>query len=137
MNAMNQIIIEGNLVRTPAFKETSTGKKVCTMPIAVNRIFKDTSGKEINEVGYYDIEAWGEKFTDILAKCGFKGRGVRVVGRLKQDRWQDDGGKSHSKVYIVAEHIDFKPTKKAAFQKDSQEKEERNFALASEGTVEF
>ena len=137
MNAMNQIIIEGNLVRTPAFKETATGKKVCTMPIAVNRIFKDTSGKEINEVGYYDIEAWGEKFTDILAKCGFKGRGVRVVGRLKQDRWQDDGGRSHSKVYIVAEHIDFKPTKKAAFQKDSQEKEERNFALASEGTVEF
>ena len=137
MNAMNQIIIEGNLVRTPAFKETATGKKVCTMPIAVNRIFKDTAGKEINEVGYYDIEAWGEKFTDILAKCGFKGRGVRVVGRLKQDRWQDDGGKSHCKVYIVAEHIDFKPTKKAAFQKDSQEKEERNFALASEGTVEF
>lgn len=137
MNAMNQIIIEGNLVRTPAFKETATGKKVCTMPIAVNRIFKDTSGKEINEVGYYDIEAWGEKFTDILAKCGFKGRGVRVVGRLKQDRWQDDGGKSHSKVYIVAEHIDFKPAKKAAFQKESQETEERNFALASEGTVEF
>jgi single-strand DNA-binding protein len=38
-----------------------------------------------------------------------KGRGVRVVGRLKQDRWQDSDGKTRSKVHIVAEHVEFKP----------------------------
>ena len=34
---------------------------------------------------------------------------MHVVGRLKQDRWTDQEGKGHSKVYIVAEHVEFKP----------------------------
>jgi single-strand DNA-binding protein len=38
-----------------------------------------------------------------------KGRGVRVVGRLKQDRWTDPDGKPHSRVEIIAEHVEFKP----------------------------
>jgi single-strand DNA-binding protein len=40
---------------------------------------------------------------------GKKGRGVRVVGRLKQDRWTGNDGKQHSKIAIVAEHVEFRP----------------------------
>ena len=36
-----------------------------------------------------------------------------MVGRLKQDRWTDPDGKPHSRVEIVAEHVEFKPQKKA------------------------
>jgi len=38
-----------------------------------------------------------------------KGRGVRVVGRLKQDRWIGPDGQGRSKVLIVSEHVEFKP----------------------------
>jgi single-strand DNA-binding protein len=31
------------------------------------------------------------------------------VGRLKQDRWTGPDGKSHSRVTIVAEHVEFRP----------------------------
>ena len=31
------------------------------------------------------------------------------MGRLKQDRWTDTDGKPHSRVLIVAEHVEFKP----------------------------
>jgi single-strand DNA-binding protein len=41
--------------------------------------------------------------------CGHKGRGVRVVGRLKQSRWTDTDGKTKSRVSIVAEHVEFRP----------------------------
>ena len=41
-----------------------------------------------------------------------KGRGVRVVGRLKQDRWTSPEGQTRSKVSIVAEHVEFKPQPK-------------------------
>jgi single-strand DNA-binding protein len=34
---------------------------------------------------------------------------VRVVGRLKQDKWTDPDGKPHSRIFIVAEHVEFKP----------------------------
>ncbi len=112
MNAMNQIIIEGNVTKAPSAKELPGGAKLCILPIAVNRIYKDSKGNDVDEVGYYDIEVWGEKFSEIIMKLGFTGRGVRIVGRLKQDRWKDDSGNLHSKIYIVAEHVDFKPFKK-------------------------
>ena len=34
---------------------------------------------------------------------------MRVVGRLKQDRWTSPEGQGRSKVSIVAEHVEFKP----------------------------
>jgi single-strand DNA-binding protein len=39
---------------------------------------------------------------------------VRVVGRLKQDRWTSPEGQPRSKVSIVAEHVEFKPQLKEA-----------------------
>lgn len=112
MNAMNQIIIEGNVVRDSAVKETPKGTKVATMSIASNRVYKDTNGDFQQEVSFFDVETWGNNFCERVTKNAVKGRGVRVVGRLKQNRWKDGSGKSFSKVYIIADHIDFKPVSK-------------------------
>jgi single-strand DNA-binding protein len=46
-----------------------------------------------------------------------------VVGRLKQDRWTDQTGKPHSKVKVVAEHVEFKPIFKPADATDTEEGE--------------
>ncbi len=136
MNSINQVIIEGNLVRDPTFKETPGGKKVCTVPVAVNRFYKDSTGKQVDEVGFYDVEAWGERFTEDVAKAAVKGRGVKIIGRLKQDRWKDSEGKSVSKVLIVAEHIDFKPFSP---KKDGQDNDEQiardNAEAAAQGVA--
>jgi single-strand DNA-binding protein len=43
------------------------------------------------------------------------------VGRLKQDRWTDPDGKPHSRVEIVAEHVEFRPQLK---KQDGEEKAE-------------
>jgi single-stranded DNA-binding protein len=32
-----------------------------------------------------------------------------VVGRLRHDLWTDADGKGHSKILVVAEHVEFKP----------------------------
>lgn len=109
MNKLNQIILEGNVVRPPLFKETPRGTKVCTMPIAVDRLYKDKNGNRIKEVGFYDIEAWGENFTASIARHGVKGRGVRVVGRIKQSRWKTSDGRNMTKTFVVAEHVEFRP----------------------------
>jgi single-strand DNA-binding protein len=34
---------------------------------------------------------------------------LRVVGRIKQNRWVGSDGKNTSKVTIIAEHIELKP----------------------------
>jgi single-strand DNA-binding protein len=51
-----------------------------------------------------------------------------VVGRLKQDRWTDADGKGHSKILIVAEHVEFKPQMK----KDDDGKDGQSRAAETE-----
>lgn len=106
MNQMNQIIIEGNIVREPEIRELANGSRLAVFCMAVNRYHKKADGTFGQEVSYFDCEAWG-KDADTVAKKGEKGIGCRVIGRLKQDRWKGSDGKSYSKVAIVTEHIDF------------------------------
>ncbi|MDA8425587.1 MAG: single-stranded DNA-binding protein [Treponema sp.] len=107
MNSLNSILIEGNLVRDPESKALATGTTVCDFTVATDRFYKQNEELE-KEVSYFDVEAWarlGQACSENLKK----GRGVRVVGRLKQDRWTDPEGKSRSRIKIVAEHVEFKP----------------------------
>jgi len=106
VNNLNSILIEGNIVREPQYRTTPKGTPVCTFSLASNRFFKQDSGYE-KEVSFFDVEAWA-KLADTCNSMGKKGRGVRVVGRLKQDRWVGSDGKSHSRVAIVAEHVEFR-----------------------------
>jgi single-strand DNA-binding protein len=112
MNHLNSILVEGNLVRDPNFRSTPSGNQVCDFTVATNRNYKIADQKYENEVSYFDVEAWA-RLGSACAQNLKKGRGVRVVGRLKQDRWTDTEGKSHSRVKIVAEHVEFKPMSKA------------------------
>jgi single-strand DNA-binding protein len=112
MNNLNSILIEGNLVRDPLLRSTPKGTQLCTFTLASNRFFKQDSGLE-KEVGFFDVETWS-RTAEHCYDLGHKGRGVRVVGRLKQDRWIGQDGKPHSRVTIVAEHVEFRPE----FKKD-------------------
>jgi len=107
MNNLNSILIEGNLVRDPLLRSTPKGTQICMMSLASNRYYKQDTGFE-KEVSFFDVETWSKLAEACYAK-GRKGRGVRVVGRLKQDRWNGTDGKQHSRVTIVAEHVEFRP----------------------------
>jgi single-strand DNA-binding protein len=107
MNNLNSILIEGNLVRDPELRSTPKGTSVCTFPIASNRYFKQNDAME-KEVSFFNVETWA-KLADASYRQGKKGRGVRVVGRLKQERWNDKGNKAQSRIFIVAEHVEFRP----------------------------
>jgi len=116
MNNLNSILIEGNLVRDPLLRSTQKGTQVCNMTLASNRYFKqDSSSGYEKEVSFFDVETWS-KLAQACYERGKKGRGVRVVGRLKQSRWNDLEGKSRSKISIVAEHVEFRPE----FKKDGK-----------------
>ena len=116
MNNLNSILIEGNLVRDPLLRSTPKGTSICTLSLASNRFYKQDTGFE-KEVSFFDVETWA-KLAEACYNKGRKGRGVRVVGRLKQDRWNDAEGKPHSRVTIVAEHVEFRPE----FKKDESTK---------------
>ncbi len=117
MNNLNSILLEGNLVRDPELNFTAKGTPVCSFSVASNRYFKQDDEMQ-QEVSYFDVTTWS-KLAEVCKEYLTKGRGVRVVGRLKQDRWTNEEGKTRSKVHIIAEHVEFKPK-----FKNNQEPEE-------------
>ena len=112
MNDLNSVLVEGNMVRDAELKQTASGTSVCTFSIASNRSYKKGDGWE-KESSFFDCEAWG-KLAENIADRAKKGRGVRVVGRLKQERWEDVDSKQRSRIKIVCEHVEIKPERKSA-----------------------
>lgn len=124
MNQLNSIILEGNLVKDCEISEPVSGFVVAKMTLAVNRYYRNRNGEDVNEVSYFDIEAYGQMAQFCQGKA-VKGRGIRVVGRLKQNVWQNSEGKAESRVFVVAEHIEYKSVKKD-FAPDEKKTEEKN-----------
>jgi single-strand DNA-binding protein len=106
MNNLNSVLLEGNMTRDPLFRTTPKGTPVCTLSIASSRFFRQESGFE-KEVSFFDIETWG-KLAESCVSRGHKGQGVRVVGRLRHDRWENSAGENRTRIVIVAEHVEFR-----------------------------
>ncbi len=107
-----QVVIEGNLVRDPEkVLVGSNGSVMGKFSIAVNRYYKKANSEAVEEVMYIGVQVWGGLAEGCLNYLK-KGRGVRVVGRLRQERWEDKDGGNREKILVVAEHVEFKPESK-------------------------
>ena len=106
--SLNSVNIMGNLTRDPELKTIPSGKAVCSLSIANNRVYSK-NGEKVTEVSYFDIEVWGV-VAENCARYLKKGSGIIVEGRLKQDRWEKDG-KTQSRVRISANNVHFMPRK--------------------------
>ena len=109
--SLNSVNIMGNLTRDPELKYTPSGKTVCSLSLANNRVYTK-NGEKTTEVSYFDVEVWGAA-AENCNKYLTKGSGIIVEGRLRQDRWEKDG-KTQSRVRIIANNIHFMPKKTGA-----------------------
>ena len=135
MNNLNSILLEGNLVADPDLRYTPKGAAVCSFCVACNRFYKQEEELQ-KEVSYFDVTAWNRQ-AEVCNEYLTKGRGVRVVGRLKQDRWEDAEGKTRSKVHVVAEHVEFKPKFKSDSNEPTEGQEQPDESEESEDAVDF
>jgi single-strand DNA-binding protein len=108
MNNLNSVLLEGTLVKDPFYRKTGECAPLCAFSISSNYFYRQ-GGELKKEVSYFDIETWS-KLAELCRKEGREGRGVRVAGRLKQERWNDTGGTARSKAVIVAEHVEWRPS---------------------------
>ena len=109
MNNLNSILLEGNLARDPELGYTPQGTPTCTLTLASQRSYK-LDGERVEEVSFVEATTCG-KLATVCAEHLAKGHGIRVVGRIKQERWEDQDGNASSKVVIVAEHVEFQPVR--------------------------
>lgn len=128
MNQMNQLIIEGNVVREPEKKTTLNGTSICMISIACDMAYKNREGKVEKEVSFFDVDAFGA-LADKFEKNCVKGREMRIIGRLKQYKWKDETGKTHSRIGIVAEHAEWKPLVKKEEKKEPEKKKDNSVGM--------
>ena len=103
MNNLNSLILEGVVIGEPHLVEASD---VLNFTIGVERYYKNRAGEDVTETSQFKVVAFGA-----MSKLPLKeGMGVRVVGRLKQNTWTDNGV-THSEVQVVAEHIEMRAKK--------------------------
>ena len=107
MRGFSKAIITGNLTRDPELRTTPNGASVCSFSVAVNRVYKDASGEQREDVSFIDCSAWG-KLGEMINQYAKKGSGVLVSGRLDQRSWEDKTtGSKRSRVEIVVEDFNF------------------------------
>jgi single-strand DNA-binding protein len=95
-------MLEGHLKADPHFN-----KGVCSFTLRSVRHFKQNNTLK-QETAYFDINVEGKQ-AEACKEHLKEGKGIRIIGRLKQQRWKDAANKLHSRVYIVAEHVEFNP----------------------------
>ena len=98
------------LIQVNDFYNFKSNEKCAEFQISVKRFYRNANGEKVEETNVFDCEACGDLKNYLVKGFDKKSeRSVRVVGRLKQNRWQDETGKYHSKTVVICEHIEFKP----------------------------
>ena len=107
---MNRVFIIGNLTRDPELRVTSSGDKVCSFVVAVNR--RKTQSKQNPEADFFRVTAWrdlGENCAKYLAK----GRKVAVSGPVSVSSYTSDQGKTYVNLEVLANDVEFLTPKDA------------------------
>ncbi len=106
---LNQVILVGRLVKDPEINETSTGKKVSNITLAVQRGYKSLETNEV-ETDFLTCTLW-EGIAESTHQYCKKGSTVGVKARLAMKRFNYDDEKYFTYPEIVAEKITFINTK--------------------------
>jgi len=103
MDSLNSVLLQGFLEKDPELSHGEEGAAICSFKINSIRGIK-VDEKWVEEVTCLQIFA-RERLGEICAEHIKEGQNVRVNGRLRQEA---------EKVWIEAEHVEFKPLKKMA-----------------------
>lgn len=100
---LNSVIIVGRLTRTAELSYTRNNSPFLRFSIAVNRRRLDGEVWR-DEANFFDLIYWGGRRAESLSRFLQKGQQIAVNGRLKQDRWEQDGQR-RSKIVIEVNDI--------------------------------
>jgi single-strand DNA-binding protein len=114
---LNQIAIQGRLVRDPELRRTNSGKAVTSFTLVCDRDFKNQQTGE-KEVDFIECVAWGGT-AEMVAKYFYKGRMVVATGRLQLRDWTDKNGQKRRTAEILVNSVYFCGSKESGTQASS------------------
>ena len=106
---LNNVILVGRLTSNPEIVEVDGSKKVTTVILAVNRNFKNQEG--LYETDFIRCILWNSVAASTTEYCHI-GDVIGVKGRLQTSKYEDDDGKTHYTMDVIAERVTFLSTNK-------------------------
>jgi single-strand DNA-binding protein len=103
-NALNEVVLIGNLTRDSELRYTPSGDAVTTISMAVNESWKDKTGNWQEKTHYVEVNLWRE-----LAEAAGeskKGDPVMIMGRLVNESWTDREGNKRSTTRVEGRRIE-------------------------------
>ena len=104
---INTVVLSGRLTKDPELKETSSGKKVLSFTIAVNR----RNNKEDQQADFIPCVAWN-KTAEVIAQYCSKGSQIGVEGRLQQRTYDNAQGQKVYVIEVLCNQVTFLESKK-------------------------
>jgi single-strand DNA-binding protein len=101
---LNKVMIIGRLGRDPEMRYTPSGRPVTNFSVATSRNWTTSNGERRTETEWFNVVAWSN-LAEICNQYLVKGQQVYIEGRLQTRHWDDDNGKRHSSVEIVANEM--------------------------------
>ena len=102
---LNQISVQGRLVRDPDLRRTNSGKAVTSFTLACDRDFKNQQTGE-KEVDFIECVAWGGT-AETVDKYFRKGNMAVATGRLQLRDWTDKNGQKRRTAEILVNSVYF------------------------------
>lgn len=102
---LNQISVQGRIVRDPELRRTGSGKPVTSFTLACDRDFKNSQTGE-KEVDFLDCVAWNST-AELVEKYFRKGQMAVATGRLQIRQYTDKNGQKRRQAEILASSVYF------------------------------
>jgi single-strand DNA-binding protein len=104
---MNDVSLIGRLTRDPELVTTPNGTDIANLRVAIDRRGRD------NGAVFVDAKCF-EGQARACAGHLARGRQVAISGRLELDEWKADDGSPRSRLYVIAQSVQFLAGKPAA-----------------------
>jgi len=124
MPTLNRVQLIGRLGKDPEGRFTPTGKKVTSFSLAVDNRWKTATGEAKDSTEWVNIEAWG-RLAEVCDEYLHKGSLIYVEGRLKTDRYEDEGQTKYFTKIVMStfQFLDKKPAEEPMMQVEEEQGE--------------
>ena len=92
-------------------RATPSGAQVCGFGLAVNRVYRDASGANREDVSFFDCSAWRQT-GEFVCRYFHKGSMIVVSGRMQSRKYQDRDGNNRTAWEIQADNVYFGESKR-------------------------
>lgn len=103
---INSVTIAGNLGKDAELKSTQGGTAILRFSVAVNERRKDQSGNWTDYTNWISCVMFGKRAQSV-AQYLTRGTKVTVQGKLHYSSWQGNDGKTHSKLEVMVDELEF------------------------------